>query len=494
MKRKVYISIVYGLMWVTIIGCEKLADFGDTNVNPETTENPNTAGLLANVLSGIAKYSCGNLIPPAAIYCQYVAETYYVWYGLYQENSFSPMDYYSDDLMDLQNIININIDESSREDAAFNGDNESQIAIARILKAYIYWNITDCWGDIPYIDALKQNSEVSYNTQETIYKDLINELTEAVAQFTSENPVKGDIIYNGEIPKWKKLANSLRMIMSLRLSKQYPLATDYAAIQFQLALEDAAGVLETNDNNFQLNYPGGYFRNPFYYEGYNTLIGESATMTTLLDSLGNDQRQSAFGSTFNGDPSTLGVPVGINYPANVNWCQANPTYCNFLHPDYRQQNSPVYLITASHVLLARAEAADRGWTSETPNTNTLYQEGITQSFLQWGLDAPDASYFNNINVVLPYIPGTGANLKQIAIQQYVSYYPDGVQGWSNWRRTNFPVLSPAPEAENIPPTIARRYMYGQEDYENDSTNVQEAVDRMPGGDQMESRVWWDKEE
>jgi len=498
MKRIVYSTIACTLAVLSITGCEKMADFGDTNVNPEATENPSTSGLLTNVLSGLAKYSCGvtgSIANPAAIYCQYTAETYIVWHGLYDNNRDSPMGYYSADLYDLQNIIDLNTNVSTRDDAALNGDNENQIAIARILKAYIYWYLTDCWGDVPYKEALKQNPKVSYDTQESIYKDLINELSEAVAQITSENSVKGDFVYDGDMIKWRKLANSLRMLISLRLSKQYPLPTDYAAIQFQSALENAAGSIEANESNFQLIYPGGNFKNPYYimYDGSSGEVGESATMTSLLDSLNNDQRQTVFGSTATGEPSSLGVPVGISYPSNFQWCQANPDYCYIFHPDYRQQTSPVYLITASHVLLARAEAADRGWTSETPNTTTLYQEGITQSFLQWGLDAPDASYFNSTNVALPEAPGSGANLKQIATQQYVAYYPNGVQGWCTWRKTGFPTLSPAPDAVNIPPAIARRFMYGLKDYENDSLNVQEAVDRLPGGDEMESRVWWDRE-
>jgi hypothetical protein len=217
-------------------------------------------------------------------------------------------------------------------------------------------------------------------------------------------------------------------------------------------------------------------------------------MTTLLQSLNNDQRQVAFGSDANGFPSNAGVPYGRNDIFIASWIDANPTWCYIFNPEYRKETSPVYIITASQILLARAEAADRGWTSETPNTATLYQEGITLSFLQWGLDAPDITYFNSPNIALAEPPGTGANLEQIAIQQYVAFYPDGVQGWSNWRRTNYPELVPAPDASNNPKVIPRRYMYGPEDYTLTKASVEEAVARLPGGDRMDSRVWWDKEE
>ncbi|MCX6254468.1 MAG: SusD/RagB family nutrient-binding outer membrane lipoprotein [Bacteroidia bacterium] len=497
MKKLIYSTLILGMAVFIVTGCKKLEDFGNTNVNPATTKNPVTSALLTNVLSGIGEYfDLYNLNSSwANLYCQYISETYYTLASCYAVNSFSPMYNYSGDLYDLQNIIILNTNDDTKANAALYGTNNNQIAIARILKAYIYWTITDRWGDVPYKDALKGDPIVNYDTQESIYKDLLKELTEAIAQFTTGTPVQGDIVFNGDISKWKKFANSLRMLMSLRLSKQYPLSTDYAAIQFKAALEDAGGSISTNDDNFQLNYPGGQFRNPYYntYDG-RTDFGESSTMTTLLGSLSNDQRQTVFGSTATGMPSTLGVPYGRNQEFIVSWCQENPTYSYVFHPDYRKQTDPTYVITASQVLLARAEAADRGWTSETSNTTTLYQAGISQSFLQWGLAVPDVSYLNSINVALPAAAGTGTNLEQIATQQYLAFFPDGVQGWSNWRRTNYPVLSPAPDATNFPPIIPRRYMYGTEDYALTKAGVEATVARMPGGDKMDSRVWWDKEE
>ena len=386
------------------------------------------------------------------------------------------MWHYYGALNDLQTIIKINSSDDSKKEAGIFGENANQIAIARILKAYIYWTITDCWGDIPYSDALQENPEVDFDPQQTIYKDLIKELTESVAQFTSGNPIQGDIAYNGDISKWQKLANSLRMLMSLSLSKQYPGASEYSSIQFNEALADEAGSIESNEDNWQLNYPGGAaFRNPFYnlYAG-SSYCGESATLTTLLmDTIGNDPRQTIFGSDVNGNPSTLGVPYGRQESYISLWCAQNPLWCYILAPGFRQENSPYYLIKASNILLARAEAADRGWTNE--NTEMLYQAGITASFTQWGLGAPDATYFVKENVALG---DPGKNLKQIAIQEYLAYFPDGISGWNTWRRTGWPILLPAPDATNFPEVIPRRFRYGSEDYTLSKTGVEAAVARL----------------
>jgi len=469
-------------------------DFGDTNVNPAATSEPNTAALLTNTLSGIGGYAALN---GPSLYCQFISETQYPDFSQYAANLASPMGTYSGALYDLENIIITNTNDATKATAALNGANANQIAIARILQAYIFWTITDRWGDIPYTDALKGDPNVKYDTQESIYKDLIKELTEAVAQFTTGAAIKGDIAYNGDIAKWKKLANSMRMLMALRLSKQYPSASDYAATQFKAALADAAGHISTNADNFQLNYPGGNFRNPYYnmYDGRKD-YGESATMTTLLGTLTGDTRVSVYGGTNTGAPSTEGVPYGYKRETVTAWTNSHPNYAYVFHPDYRQQTSPLFLVKASSVLLARAEAADRGWTTETANTETLYQLGITASFTQWGIPAPDPAYFTGANVDLTAAFGSGANLSKIALQQWVAYYPDGVQGWSNWRRTGVPALLPAPDATNDPKEIPRRIMYGTNDYALTKAGVEAAVARIEPagvGDKMNGRVWWDKQ-
>jgi hypothetical protein len=180
MKKTIYI-LTLALAIVLINGCSKLEDFGNTNVNPGATNAPITSALLTNVLSGIDGFASNRT---TALYCQYFSETQYPDVSCYSLNQSSPMATYSGALYDLQNIIINNTDAATKEKASLNGANEDQIAIARILKAYMFWTITDRWGDIPYSGALKGDPNCKYDTQESIYKDLIKELTEAIGQFT----------------------------------------------------------------------------------------------------------------------------------------------------------------------------------------------------------------------------------------------------------------------------------------------------------------------
>jgi hypothetical protein len=473
-----------------ISGCNYLSDFGDTNVNPAVTNTPNTAALLTNVLSGFGNYST---VYAPALYCQFFSETQYPDVSCYSTNSATPQGVYSGNLYDLQNIILTNTNAETKEVASLNGANENQIAIARILKAYIFWTITDRWGDVPYFNALNGDPNASYSRQELIYKDLIKELTEANAQFVTGAAIKGDIAYSGNIAKWKKLSNSMRMLMALRLSKQYPSASGYAATEFKAALADAAGSISTNADNFTLVYPGGNFKNQYFnmYDGRRD-YGESQTMTRLLvDTLGGDARSAVYGADLNGNPSTLGVPYGRVRGFIDPWCGQNPTWAYVFAPAYRTATSPLYIVKASGILLARAEAAQLGWTTE--NVNTMYVAGITASHNQWGLADPAAAYLANAKVALP---GTNSgNLRFIRLQQYIAYFPDGIQGWANWRRTNVPSLTPAPDATNNPKVIPRRYMYGSTDLSLTPDSVKAAIIRQWGAEDknlMDQKVWWDK--
>ncbi|MDB5201458.1 MAG: SusD/RagB family nutrient-binding outer rane lipoprotein [Ferruginibacter sp.] len=448
------------------VGCNKLEDFGKTNVNPAATTTPITSALLTNALSTI-----GNLASDtrAGIFVQYFAEPDYPNISLYTVTK-QEFGSYSGALYDLQNIINIST-------------NNAEKAAARITKAYIFWTITDRWGDIPYFGALK-GVAAPYDKQEDIYKDLLKELTEANAQLDQGGFIAGDIHYGNDIAKWKKLSNSLRMLMALRLSKRYPATADYAATQFRAGLAGSGGSIETNADNFSVKYPGGAFRNPFFVTHLAARdYGESQQMVSLLASLG-DTRQNAYGT------STTGVPYGLKEVDINAWRAANPNWSRHFSDAVRGETSPIVVVGASAVLLARAEAADRGWTTE--NATTVYNAGITQSFAQWGVTLP-ATYLTQASVALTAPTGTAANIQKIATQRYLAYYGDGIQGWSVWRKTGFPVLVKTPNpVSSAHVEIPRRYVYGESEFTLNSAGVNAAVARLSAGDTYESRIWWDQ--
>ncbi|HMO63007.1 MAG TPA: SusD/RagB family nutrient-binding outer membrane lipoprotein [Ferruginibacter sp.] len=488
--HKIFLSLA--IVATLLQGCSKFRDFGDINNDPNRTEIPFTAGLLTNILAGIANRATQQ---NPGYYCQYFSETQYPQISLYSLPQFDFDGIYAGAMFDCQNIINTNTDPDTKTIALVNGSNNNQIAIARIIKAYYFWTITDAWGDIPYTEALKgiENKFPKYDRQEDIYLLLLEELKQANAQFDNGPAIKGDIVYGGNIGQWKKFANSIRMLIALRMSKRYPSAGQLAALEFKAALTDPAGHIAANADNFSVTYPGDSYNNPWFvtYDARRDL-GQAEPFVNLLTEL-NDRRQlnGIYGT------SLTGVPYGRNrnYMNNV-WggVFASGIWSRVLGDDYRTSGSRVDIIHASMLLFARAEARELGWTTaaeEPDNAATLYRNAIITSYTQWGLtEADGGAYYNNSDII--YGTNLEENLKKIALQRYIALYPDGHQGWCEWRRTGVPELEPARDALSASGRIPRRFVYGVNDYSTNRKSVLDAVALLPSGDSQDERVWWDR--
>jgi hypothetical protein len=477
--RKKYIYALATLFVMGFSGCDQLGDFDDTNVNPAATTDPIIGALLTNVQATLGTY--GSLTRPA-LYSQYFSETQYTEVSLYSAPQLPFTPEYAGVLNDLQNIID-------------QDQNNNMTQVARILQQYIFWTITDRWGDVPYSEALKGDGTPKYDRQEDIYKGILSTLTDAVAKFDN-SLITGDVVYGGDVASWKKMANSLRMLVALQLSKKVPAPGGFAATEFKAALTNPAGYISTNAQNFDVNYPGGNFKSNWWllYNGRKD-FAESKTMTDLLSSLG-DTRSNPYGGATElaGQPnsnatSSVGVPYGLTRSNAEAFTGANTNWARVLRGDLRTETGTVVLISAAQVALARAEAANYGWTTE--DLVSTYNEGIALSFGQWGAAMP-ASYTTQGNVALG-APGTADNLKKIATQRYIASYPDGLQGWNIWRKTGYPELTPAPAATNATKLIPRKFVYATAEYASNKASVDEAVARIPGGDTQDSRVWWDQQ-
>jgi hypothetical protein len=307
---------------------------------------------------------------------------------------------------------------------------------------------------------------------------LINDLKAAVAQFDAGAVFQGDFVYTGNTAKWKRFANSLRAIMALRMSKVNP---TLGKTEFAAAI--AAGVITANADNFTIAYPGGNYRNPV--NNYYNIIRRfdyavSQTITTKLTALA-DPRISKFGHT------SKGFPYGLSRDAAIAWSDLNPDYANLLAYTATPQTFPFHVISAGQVWLARAEAAKIGWIAE--NVQTDYETGIKLSMEQWGISSAAAdAYVAQASVAL-----NGTNdLQKIGEQRWLAHYPDGNQGWAEWRRTGYPALTPAPGAGK---PIPRRMPYGPNDPLFNPTNWDAAATGYTVGgikDSQDARIWWDK--
>jgi hypothetical protein len=485
MKNKLKILLsgsIISLLIFSISSCNKINDFGNLNIDPNTIPEPIPSALLTNVESGIGAYlwDGGRFSTNPGLYSQYFTETQYTEEARYATPTFEWSGIYAGPLEDLQNIINYNSNPATKDKAASYGSNANQIAVATILKTYYFWTLTDMWGDIPYSGALKGVGEVQYDNQSAMYTDFFNQLKNAVGMFDAGAMPSGDIIFNGNQAQWKKFANSIRLLMALRLSQVDP-ATGKS--EFNSALN--AGVIEDNADNATIVYPGGNFPNPIY-NYYNIIQRKDYAVTDVfVNALKNmnDPRLAVLAS------SDVGFPYGLERPDAIAFNNANPNWARVLSSDYRQETSPMFIITSSEVWLARAEAALNGWTSEDVVTD--YTTGISQSWKQWDVyDAGSfATYIAQPDVVLAGTPQQ--MLEKIATQEWFAYFPDGKQGWALWRRTGYPVLTPAPGTSTIP----RRFPYPPTEDGLNGTNKDAAAAQYQlngENDSQFAKVWWDK--
>lgn len=477
MKKIKYIKIF--VLSLLLFNCSDY-DFGDTNVDPN---NPSSANPQALMTNSIVR-SRGLFLTTPTLYVQYLSQTQYTETSLYQQTPSNFAELYSNILNELQAGIKLNTDEATKDNVISFGSNNNQIAVMEIYKAFIYSKITDVFGDVPYSEALDaENISPKYDDQELIYKDLIAKLKTYGNNLNTNESSLDELIYGGDVAKWKKFANSLRMVFALKLSKKYPDATGYAATEFKDAFQNASGYIATNSDNatFMAN---AIYKNP-WQTTFNTRkdFAPSNTFIDKLNSL-NDKRLEYFATKTATNGDYVGVPYGLNRVNTLNFVDNNEF--SLFGVDLHEIDSKVNHLTAAQINLAIAEAISRNWISG--DAATFYNNAIKQSYLDSGLTEADYT---------AYIAGAGVvfdptkSIEMIANQRWISLYPNGLEAWNSWRRTGFPVLTPAADALNNG-EIPLRYLYPSDEANLNGSNLSEAVGKLTGGDVGTTPFWWAK--
>jgi len=447
---------------------------GSENIDPNRPAKASGTQLIASAQKSLPDMSSS---PFGVHYPQHLSNTTFPDNSRYVTINFNFYGWYTGPLMDLETVLNSPLN-------ANEGPIVNQIAVAKILKAYIYWFLTDRWGDIPFSEALKakDNFTPKYDKQQDIYNGLFKLLDEANAAIvtgTGTN-IRNDIMYNGDMTKWKKLGNTIRMLMALRLSKVDPIK---GAAEFNTARNN--GIMTSNSDNFAYPHLADRDNENFWYTQM-VRMGRLwyAVSRPLVDTMqsSSDPRLPVFA-----DKNSAGNYVGLAYGQTST---VSPNTVSLLGTNLRLQNSPVYLVTYAQALFAIAEAAKLGWIAGGDATaKTNYEAAITASIAQWtGSTTTVAAFLAQPKIV--YDPANA--IKQIATQRWVHLFLHGYEAWAEWRRTGFPILIPAPGANGN--RIPRREAYPTIERSNNTANYNAAVAAFPygGEDDLNARVWWDK--
>ncbi|MEH0156348.1 SusD/RagB family nutrient-binding outer membrane lipoprotein [Limibacter armeniacum] len=491
MKMFRYINAATIVAFLSLSSCDH---FEEMNVSPNLPSEVATPGLLSSAQASIAgSFATGGFGFVGSQYTQQISQVEYPGFSNYDESGASSFGgLYAGPLINLDEMIKLCSDAEMTESLAKYGNVQNQLAVARIMKAWAYQNITDIWGDVPYSQALQGENGLflpSYDTQEVIYNDLLKELDEAsnALDASAQPRLQGDMFFNGDISMWKKFANSLKLRIALRLSE----VNDSKANEL-INDNSFADVLSSSDDIVQLfHLESEAESNPLYYTNITANGGDefmiSEGMVDLLKST-NDPRLLVYADTTaskTDDGGYFGFPYGLSESEVDSYSASSYSQIGSY---FLAQEAPSVIMTAAEVEFIRAEAAARGYISGgTATASEAYNNAIRLSMEQVGVDSemiddylaqPEVQFDQNMW------------RQQIGEQKWVALFMQGTEAWSEWRRLDYPNLSPSPNA--VISSIPRRRAYGSSEYASNSTNVEAAASRINGGDSYTSRVWWDK--
>ncbi|MCG2615217.1 SusD/RagB family nutrient-binding outer membrane lipoprotein [Terrimonas sp. NA20] len=391
--------------------------------------------------------------------------------------------------------------------------------MVRIFQSYAYMILTDEYGDIPYSQGgagLTENILLpKYDRQQDIYTGLIKELTEASAALNASSPIEtADVLYAGNVTKWKKFANSLLLRAGMRLVKVDPTrgqSVVAAAIAAGVITDNADNAVIRHDANYTHPLGGGlngseaanfYLTKPFVDRLKSTNDPRLAAIAVRYvgATSGNGQTAAAGNTTA---AVQIGMPIGKDNGTIVAQATADglASFYDYSQADRRRIlniSSPAFIVTASQTLLLMAEARFRNWIT-TSTSAQYFSDGIKAHMDQMG------SYHTGTAVSASardtYIANTplnaGSELEQINTQYWISSFLNGPEAFANFRRTGFPALTPNPYGQPNNPdvpngTFIRRLTYPTSELAVNTANLNEATDRQ-GADKLSTRIWWDKQ-
>lgn len=472
---------IFSLLLVVAFAATSCDDFEDLNVDPNEPSSAPNSTLLTGVFTGSDDELgiddlLGANIP--VLYVQHLSETQYTESSRYNTVQFNFNGWYTGPLVTLNQIIESNTNEATSAAAAAYGSNNNQIAVARILRAYIFHVLTDRWGALPYSEALQGATDFSpaYDSQEDIYTGLLTELNEATAQMDGGAGPAGDILFSGNMASWAQFANTLRATIAMRMSG---VAATTARAEFEDAVSDG---LITSDVMYAFLAETNH-QNPWY--GRFITRTDYAISETLVDYMSavNDPRLPAFAEPALETGTYVGMPYGIIDAGDI-----TNSAVSFITSDIiSTQDAPLAIFTVAQTEFMLAEAALNGW-NVSGTAQSHYEAAIQASMEQWGVyDATAYAAY----IADPGVAYNAANAMQlIGEQKWVALYLQGYEAWSEWRRTGYPALTPAPDAVNNSGEIPVRQGYPSSEADLNSENYEAAV-QMNGADGLDTRLWWD---
>lgn len=470
---KYILSIVFA--GVVLSACNDELD--KINKNPNATENPLPAYLLTGTLKQGADLYWGedNNFNSSLLFVQQWAKIQYTEPDRYDvsNTSFTSLwdTGYATLITNLNTILNFSDEEA----------NANYKGVALALRSWAFQLLTDAYGDIPYTEE-GQTTTPFYDTQRDVYLGLLDDLKQAQSLLSaSGDAIEGDVVYDGDIAKWKKFVNSLRLRIALRIADREP---ELAKTTIEEVTSDVAGLIDSNASIFQLTYLTSPQQNPAaaWFETRDD-YRISKTLVDLLTEL-QDPRLPVY-AQLPEDESVLQYTGAANGLSNSD--ANNQGFAKTSKPGsyFLKEESPAVIFSVAEVKFALAEAVAREYISG--DAEALYEEGITASFNQFGIT--DATVISDYLAQPLAIYDASNYRKSIGIQKWIAFYMQGLDAFAEWRRLDYPQLTAGP-ATVLDGEIPYRFFYPGTEQSLNGTNYQAAV-KNQGTDLLTTKLWFD---
>ena len=356
---------------------------------------------------------------------------------------------------------------------------ENKLAIIELLVCYSYQQLVDIFGDVPYSEAMNiDNISPKYDKASEIYSDLINRVKAAVAALDDSQGSFGsaDFVYDGDVASWKKFGNSLLVKLGIGIA-------DFDATLAKSTIEGAyAGAFTSGGDDALFPYQTA---SPNYNPIYDDLVASGrndfVAANTIVDYMNDldDPRRPAYFDEVEGGGFVGGIYGTLSAYSLYSHLSAaihDPTF-------------PGMLLTYDQLLFYLAEAAARNF-SVGATAEELYADAITASFDFWGVSADAAGYLANPDVA--WATAAGDWKQKIGTQAWIAFYTRGLEGFTSWRRLDFPILN-MPESITQYNEIPKRYTYPVNEQTLNKASW-EAASTSIGGDDMTTPLFWDTEQ
>jgi hypothetical protein len=383
---------------------------------------------------------------------------------------------------------------------------------AQVLVSDQASQLVDLWGDIPFTQANSLNTAdrsivpAPFDNAAALYDTLISNLkdlntyfdTVSVVSTTATEFTKADFLYAGDVSKWQRYTNSLRLRLLMRISN---VSESKAQTEITAMLSNAATypMIDDNTQNATFKMSPTAVRSDLRDVFTDFGFAPDYLLNTVM--VANSDPRTAVIFDANDTTGYRGVPYNVtntDYDAGGYATYDSATF-------YYNNNIPCVMFTAAEVSFLKAEAGER-W--GVGSAQTAYETGINQSVgfwyginqsrifrdgtpTQWPAEVtPSAAVINAYvaKAAIAYSGTTTEKLNKIYLQKWVNFSVlQAGQAWAELRRTDYPVLSFATAGNSAAAAPPVRLLYPSTEKLYNTANY----NAVSSKDTRDTKIFWD---